>query len=232
MSSNWQITPAQLSASALLGLCSTAMLSPADAKLAGPADLSAGPTAIRPANWVKATDFPSDALDKGQKGTVNFSIAVDATGAVYRCEIVRSSGTPSLDERACLLMKRNGRFKPALDKHGNPIPSEHTRRIAWDTKAPLTSSYDVVATVQALASGKKAADFSVRQIVSADGTVESCGIERSSGDADIDRQACKLASQLLPPRKIRAADNTPIRGLRVSRLALLVDDALKGAALP
>ncbi len=88
-------------------------------------------------------------------------------------------------------------------------------------------NYDAVVAVQALPSNRKSAEFTVRQIVTADNKVESCALEQPSKEASLDLQACKIAAQVIAPRSLRAADGTPIRGLRISKFLLIVGAAGK-----
>ena len=222
----------QISAPTLLkmlgGLCLGVLATPALAQQPAGNDLSAGPKAIQPGSWVKAGDYPKEAWNKDQSGTVKFALTIDIQGEVSRCDILVSSGALSLDQQACALMHRNGRFKPALDAAGLPIPSEITRLIAWNANRKADMKYDAVVSVKSLPSDRKSADFSVRQIVTAGNRIESCALEKPSKEPSLDLQACKIASQVLAPRSLRAADGSPIRGLRISDLVLIVGGTGEG----
>ena len=212
----------------LFGTCCLGIFAaPAFTQQTPPGNLSAGPVAIQPGSWVKAGDYPRESWNKDQSGTVKFALTIDAQGAVSRCDILVSSGAPLLDQQACALMQRNGRFKPALDAVGLPISSEITRLIAWNANRKADISYDAVVAVKSLPSDRNSAEFSVRQIVTADNKVESCALEQPSKEATLDLQACKIASQVLAAQSLRAADGTPIRGLRISKFLLIVEKAKK-----
>lgn len=208
----------------LTGLCLSAILCSAAAQTTTPVDLSAGPKPIRPDSWVRSSDYPKEALRNEQKGTVRFAMTIDADGAVARCDIVAPSAVAALDEKACSLMRRNGKFEPALDAAGQFIASEVTRYIAWDSKASTRLKYDALVAVKSLPSGRQSAEFTVRQIVSADNVVESCTSEGADDEPKLLAQACKIASQVLPRQTLRAADGSSVRGLRVSRFLLVVNE--------
>jgi TonB family protein len=75
-------------------------------------------------------DFPQAAKAKGVHGVVRFVLAIDAGGEVYRCDIVRSSNVPGLDQQTCALMRSRGKFKPATDQSGAFVPSEWSRKVS------------------------------------------------------------------------------------------------------
>jgi len=207
-----------------LGGCVLAFAAPLAGQQPDSADRSAGPVPIEPAGWVKAADFPRAASARGLHGAVRFVLAIDAGGTVYRCDIVRSSGVPALDQQSCALMLVRGKFRPALDRAGAAVPGEWSRRISWGQPggADVESDYDAIINVRALPSRKKSASVAVRELLSADGTREACAVERTSGDADLDQQACALVAQVASAPPLKAADATPVRGMRVRRIGFFV----------
>jgi TonB family protein len=82
-----------------------------------------------PRNWVTNKDFPASA--KGESGTTQFSLQVDATGQIIACDILASSGFADLDQATCSLMRERGRFVPATDEFGKPIAGTHVQAIHW-----------------------------------------------------------------------------------------------------
>lgn len=82
-----------------------------------------------PRTWVSNSDFPASA--KGDKGATTFRLDVDATGQVTACEIVKSSGSVTLDRATCSLMTTRGRFVPAQDDAGKPIAGTHVQTMRW-----------------------------------------------------------------------------------------------------
>ena len=64
------------------------------------------------AQYVGPDDYPSEALRRGQQGTVRFVVTVGANGRVTECTITRSSGFEQLDEGTCRLARRRLRFNP------------------------------------------------------------------------------------------------------------------------
>lgn len=84
-----------------------------------------------PANWITTDDYPSRALRDGAHGTSYIQWDINEQGRVENCRILSSSGNSDLDETACNLITRRGRYQPALDQHGNPIRSSDRRRVVW-----------------------------------------------------------------------------------------------------
>lgn len=77
-------------------------------------------------------DYPAEALDKGEQGTAQAKLTVDADGRVERCDIIRSSGHESLDKATCAVLKRRARFTAATGSDGAAIPSEYvTPPVTW-----------------------------------------------------------------------------------------------------
>ena len=77
-------------------------------------------------------DYPRDAQIKGEEGTAQARLSVDAKGKVSACTIIRSSGSQSLDEATCRILKRRARFIPAHDANEEPVPtSVVTPPVTW-----------------------------------------------------------------------------------------------------
>ena len=81
--------------------------------------------------WFSSDDYPASALRAEAQGTTGMAFDIDTSGKVSNCRISQSSGNADLDETACRLMMRRGRFSPALDQNGSPIASSGTRRVTW-----------------------------------------------------------------------------------------------------
>jgi TonB family protein len=70
-----------------------------------------------------ADDYPVAAQQKGEEGTVQAQLTVDATGRVTSCTVIRTSGFASLDDATCSILQRRARFTPATNAAGEPIES-------------------------------------------------------------------------------------------------------------
>ncbi len=87
--------------------------------------------AVDPALWVRYTDYPDDALRKGQAGVVTLLWSIAATGEVTDCKVVAPSGVATLDRAGCRAILSRARYQPAKDAAGQAVPAYGMRRIMW-----------------------------------------------------------------------------------------------------
>lgn len=89
--------------------------------------------------WITAEDYSASAIRARQEGTVAFELSIGVDGRTTGCRIETSSGSASLDETTCTIMKQRARFEPARDARGRPATTTLRRRVTWklpqDTKA-------------------------------------------------------------------------------------------------
>ena len=76
-------------------------------------------------------DYPREALDQGEQGSVRVMIHVDSAGAVSSCEIALSSGFPALDTKTCEVIAQRAKFMPARDAQGRAVASELPQTVVW-----------------------------------------------------------------------------------------------------
>lgn len=84
---------------------------------------------------VSSDDYPAAALEANEQGTVRFRLDVDEAGRVANCTIVMSSGSASLDETTCAIMRSRAEFTPAADAEGNAVPDSHITNVRWALEA-------------------------------------------------------------------------------------------------
>ncbi|MDP9056723.1 MAG: energy transducer TonB [Pseudomonadota bacterium] len=84
-----------------------------------------------PQDWVTSDDYPPRALREERAGTTGFRLTIGPDGRPTDCEITSSSGSPDLDETACSLLKRRGKFAAATDTDGKPTTGYYTSRFKW-----------------------------------------------------------------------------------------------------
>ena len=84
-----------------------------------------------PQSWVTADDYPPAAQREGRQGTVGLTWQVNEQGRVENCSVTSSSGSPDLDETACRLVTRRGRYSAAKDQSGNPMRVTQSLRFRW-----------------------------------------------------------------------------------------------------
>lgn len=76
-------------------------------------------------------DYPAAAQRAEAQGTTTARFTVGTDGRVTSCTVTGSSGNSSLDSTTCSLIQRRFRFRPALDRAGNPITETRTQRVTW-----------------------------------------------------------------------------------------------------
>jgi periplasmic protein TonB len=84
-----------------------------------------------PAQWVTSDDYPPSALREEREGVTKVTWQINEQGRIENCSVVSSSGSPDLDETACRVLTRRGRYSPALDQSGKPMRSTQSRSIRW-----------------------------------------------------------------------------------------------------
>lgn len=84
-----------------------------------------------PADWITNDDYPPAAQREGREGVSKIAWTINEQGKVENCHVVESSGSPDLDDTACRLITRRGRYSAAKDQNGNPIKSTQSRSVRW-----------------------------------------------------------------------------------------------------
>jgi TonB family protein len=97
-------------------------------------DPAAVATPARPINvgtWLTSNDYPDEAMLVGQAGETNYRLTVGPDGKPTGCTVLVRSGSPSLDDRTCRIMKARGRFTPAIGLDGKPVPGIYSAAVIW-----------------------------------------------------------------------------------------------------
>ncbi|WP_317629339.1 energy transducer TonB [Sphingomonas nostoxanthinifaciens] len=84
-----------------------------------------------PAQWITNDDYPPAALRENREGVTKISWQINEQGKVENCQVTESSGSPDLDETACRLITRRGKYSPAMDQSGRPMRSTAQRNVRW-----------------------------------------------------------------------------------------------------
>ena len=160
-----------------------------------------------PGSWASLIDFPARALKDRRQGIVAFQLEIAPDGRVSQCQITSSSGHSDLDSTTCVLMVRRGRFDPALDGQGQPVPGKWSSRVKWSlpseaflvTKGKVPQLADGYSTrleksdyPAAAMSAKVSGDAIIKLSVSASGEVSDCAVIISSKSDLLDNQSCSI----------------------------------------
>lgn len=97
-----------------------------------PAAISSRAVPLRSkSSWVAADDYPDAALRGEQEGQVTVKLAIDRSGEVADCDVIRSSGSQTLDGTTCRIIQRRARYRPATDTVGRPVASFDQHTVRW-----------------------------------------------------------------------------------------------------
>ncbi len=78
-----------------------------------------------------APDYPARALEREEQGSVSVTFIVTADGRARDCQVLRSSGSPDLDEATCWIVNSRYRLEPARDINGNPLETPAQQIVVW-----------------------------------------------------------------------------------------------------
>lgn len=76
-------------------------------------------------------DYPADALRAAATGSVLVRLVIDVEGRVSECHLVESSGHASLDAATCRILRKRGRYRPAVGADGAPMRALTAQRVNW-----------------------------------------------------------------------------------------------------
>jgi len=65
------------------------------------------------------------------QGTVSVSLNIGTDGRVTGCSVTGSSGSRSLDNATCRILRSRARFTPAKLSNGQPTTDTFHQRITW-----------------------------------------------------------------------------------------------------
>ena len=87
------------------------------------------------ASYFSDDDYPSSAQRNEEQGTTSVRLSIGTDGRVTDCSVTGSSGSSTLDNATCSILRRRARFTPAKDQAGHPITDSTTTRIRWQLPA-------------------------------------------------------------------------------------------------
>lgn len=158
-------------------------------------------------------DYPVEALRNDEQGVVGFRLAIAADGHVESCVVTASSGSPSLDETTCRVLRARARYAPARDAEGRPVPDTDSGRVRWELPAEVAVHAVPLVPVASLirpgdyppAARRARAQGTVHILVTVNpaGRVADCSIFMSSGSRALDAATCpivRLRARYTPAR--------------------------------
>lgn len=184
------------------------------------AALGAGPKPLDPRAMSRLGDLTGNTLPSTREGVVFAALSLDATGTPFRCDIARTGTVIGTEHRTCATLMRL-RFSPALDEAGVPVASVYPAAVRWSfsgATSGLGHLLDETVEVDRLPDGADHAITAVRQVIAADGSLDSCEVDATSGSEKLDRLACKQAEGLAKLGPVKDRAGKPVRTLRISRI--------------
>jgi TonB family protein len=100
-----------------------------------------------PATWVRAEDYPAEALRAGQEGAVRLALTIGTDGVPKACRIEESSGSAVLDQGSCAVLMARARFAPMGQE------TVFTRSIRWAIPKAAEGNLDLGVTIRAEGQG-------------------------------------------------------------------------------
>ncbi len=88
-------------------------------------------------------DYPAEALRKKEEGSVRYRLSIGSAGEIRNCEVLKSSGSVSLDEGTCKLLRSRARFSPAKDEAGRQVEGHVENSVTWRLEADGEQAYEV-----------------------------------------------------------------------------------------
>ena len=82
-------------------------------------------------SYFSTDDYPAAALRGNEQGTTGFSLTIGTNGRVEACSVTSSSGSSSLDQATCRILRSRARYTPARDENGNPTTGRDSGRVTW-----------------------------------------------------------------------------------------------------
>ena len=87
-------------------------------------------------SYFSVDDYPAEALRFHQEGTVGVGLVIGPDGRISDCTIADSSGSPSLDNATCRILRSRARYIPARDFDGEPTRGRDMGRVSWRLPRP------------------------------------------------------------------------------------------------
>lgn len=77
-------------------------------------------------------DYPAQAVSSHESGATSVVALVDEQGVVRDCMVDATSGIATLDAMTCIVIRKRGKFEPAIGADGKPSRGSFTQRVRWE----------------------------------------------------------------------------------------------------
>jgi TonB family protein len=145
--------------------------------------------AIALAGIFRHDDYPADALRDRAQGKTEVDLVVNPLGRISGCVVTQSSGSPSIDQRTCTVLRERARYVPARDAKGTPVSGKDHRHVIW--RLPVEEVAEDVA----------------RLVITIDGgtKVGACRLEGAAVEPSLCRMARDELGKMLAAKRLPTA---------------------------
>jgi protein TonB len=82
-------------------------------------------------SYFSSDDYPAGALRAEEQGTTGFRLTIGPNGRVTDCTVTASSGSSSLDQATCRILRSRARYTAARDQNGEATSGTDSGRVTW-----------------------------------------------------------------------------------------------------
>ena len=180
------------------------------------------PRLIDPQPAIDYSDYPMEAIRRGEAGVVSVLLKVAADGSVSRCDVTETSLSKLLDAQTCTLITRRARFAPATDASGHPVPGEYRLSTPWGLEKTPRTKIDAVLEVTTLPAGYTR-PAAVQLVYNRAGPPADCTVLTSSGSALADRTACDYARRTFTAEMPKSGSSAAAAAVRYVNASFVVN---------
>lgn len=176
-------------------------------------------TPTTPIPWFKDEDYPDEAFVRKEQGTTAFDVLVSSDGRPIDCKIVTSSGSPTLDRRACQVAMRASRFTPATAADGTPTYGVYRTQVRWaldpEQWAQMEVGPDVELSLNRLPSGaKQPVEIKYAYFVDAQGNASSCTPITLTQPKELDAMGCEQLLSKVQRTPVSVSNGSTVPAVR------------------
>lgn len=162
----------------------------------------------------KGVDYPIEAWNADEEGSVSYELTVNALGQPTDCIIAESSGSVALDKKTCEILMMRAQFDPARNDAGQAIVGTYADKMRWRKQDPEFPG---------------ALRITVEFILDEQGVTKECKIIEKSGDIkasmmeSLEKRPCPGMNR--PGRYVyRDANGVPVAKRVRMDFNIMVDD--------
>ena len=167
-------------------------------------------------------DYPLDAWRAGEQGVASVRVTIGANGRPTACEVAVSSGSASLNQTTCTLLRQR-----ILGVDGVAAGTVIGGDVHWirpegpprDDRPDLLTYFSMDDYPAAALRAEEQGTTGVRIDVGEDGRVTNCTVFSSSGSNALDAATCRIIRSRARYRPARDSAGNPVPGVAVARVA-------------